>query len=291
MIKTGFYITVIIFSSYGLFAQSDAIPKSKNSNNITLGVTDTINSSILLEKRPINIYIPEGYSSDSSIAYPVIYLLDGGINEDFIHISGLIRYLTTPWIDLLPKSIVVGIENVNRTRDFTFPTSNLNFVTKMGIDTSVFRAHGESKNFAEFIEKELQPFMQTHYKINSSKTIIGESLGGLLATEVLIRKPELFDTYIIVSPSLWWGNELLLKEQSQLTKPSFRNKLKIYIAASNKKENIIMFEDAQNLALKLRSFNKSNVQISFDYLENETHATILHQAVYNAFKMLYPKPN
>lgn len=65
--------------------------------------------------------MPEGYHADSS--YPVIYLLDGTADEDFIHEAGLVEFYTFPWVDLLPKSIVVGIANVDRRRDFIFPTT------------------------------------------------------------------------------------------------------------------------------------------------------------------------
>ena len=64
------------------------------------------------------------------------------------------------------------------------------------------------------IEKELQPYIETKYKTNNDKTIIGQSLGGLFATEVLLKKPTLFNKYIIISPSLWWDNGSLLNQNS-----------------------------------------------------------------------------
>ena len=86
-----------------------------------LGRIDKIPSVVLGETRTLNIYLPEGYSQDSSTVYPVIYLLDGSANEDFIHIVGVVQFLIM--IERMPKSIVVGIANVDRRRDFTMPTS------------------------------------------------------------------------------------------------------------------------------------------------------------------------
>ena len=289
MIKKVIFIFAAAVISFNLFAQPDNELEKINSGNIVLGVVDTLSSEILQEKRIINIYLPEDYSAGSPATYPVIYLLDGGVEEDFIHITGIVKYYTTPWIDRFPKSIVVGIGNVNRRRDFTFATANLDFVAKMGFDKKDFLYHGGSEKFILFIENELQPFLQKHYKTNSSRTLIGESLGGLLATEILLKKPSLFDTYIIVSPSLWWGNESLLAMPIAPWEKNFSNNLEIYIAAANKKEDIIMYNDAQSLALKLKSDKSTNINVSFDYIDDETHATILHQAVYNAFKKLYPK--
>src|SRR5690606_22651678 len=109
-----------------------------------------------------------------------------------------------------------------RKRDFTFPTTT-------EADKKRFPSTGESEKFINFIEKELQPFVQHKYKTTTAKTIIGQSLGGLLATEILLKKPELFNKYIIISPSLWWDNGSLLKAESKLMQPEFGQKTGVYI--------------------------------------------------------------
>ena len=53
------------------------------------------------------------------------------------------------------------------------------------------------------------PYIESHYSTDTVKTIVGQSLGGLFATEILFEKPEMFTNYLIVSPSLWWDNESL----------------------------------------------------------------------------------
>lgn len=166
-----------------------------------LGEIVELNSVELSEKRMLNIYLPYGYNVDDSIIkYPVIYLLDGSSDEDFIHIAGLVQYCKSPWVDILPKSIVVGIANVDRRRDFTYPTTIAN-------DKRDFPTTGSSQKFIKFLEKELVPYIESHYSTDTVKTIVGQSLGGLFATEILFEKPEMFTNYLIVSPSLWWDNE------------------------------------------------------------------------------------
>lgn len=247
-----------------------------------LGVIDSIYSTELSETRTLNIYLPEGYSFDSVRTYPVIYLLDGSADEDFIHVAGIVQYNNFSWINRFPKTILVGIANTgNRKKDFTFPVKNLDFLVKVGFEKKVFPQYGGSANFISFIEKELQPFIEEKYHTNSSKTIIGQSLGGLLASEILIKKPSLFDTYIIISPSLWWGNESLLA--SHFSKSGLA-KTSVYISVGN--EGKIMIDDAKNLAALLKRNGAS--EIIYNFLPDENHATIGHQAVYDAFKLLYP---
>ena len=87
----------------------------RGSKPFVLGVIDEINSKELAEKRILNIYLPEGYEKDDTTKYPVIYLLDGSADEDFIHVVGLVQFNNFSWINRVPKSIVVGIANIDRS--------------------------------------------------------------------------------------------------------------------------------------------------------------------------------
>lgn len=172
---------ISLFFGKHAFAQTESKP-------LVIGITEQFHSSILNESRTLNIYLPENYNVNDTVKYPVIYIPDGGINEDFIHIMGIVRYETQPWVNRFPKSIVVGIENTNRQFDFTFQVSNLDFLEKMGIDKENFSGYGGSENYISFLKNELQPYITSKYKVNAQRTIIGESLAGLLSTEILLKQ-------------------------------------------------------------------------------------------------------
>jgi predicted alpha/beta superfamily hydrolase len=259
--------------------------KSHTTKDFVLGKIETLHSEILQEDRTLNIYLPEGYNDTTR--YPVIYLLDGGADEDFIHIVGLVQYNTFSWINRIPQAIVVGIANTNRRRDFTFPTA-------VERDKKMIPAHGGAEKFINFIERELQPFIAQKYRVNQVKTIIGQSLGGLLATQILFTKPQLFNKYIIISPSLWWNDGSLLKENPEILKASFATQTDIYIGVGKEgsldgTKKHIMEEDARLLAEKIKKSKSRNVKVFFDYMPEEDHATSSHPAVFNAFRLLYPK--
>jgi hypothetical protein len=279
MYRTAFILIFIVFST-SLYSQKTKAEKDKGTTPFILGLVDEIRSEELGEKRILNIYLPEGYNEKDTIKYPVIYLLDGSADEDFIHIAGLVQFNSFEWVNRVPKSIIVGIATVDRRRDFTFTTT-------IEEDKKRFPSSGHSGKFISFIEKELQPFINGKYKTNTSKTIIGQSLGGLLATEILFTKPDIFNTYIIVSPSLWWNNGTLLNTPAKTAS----SRTTVYIGVG--KEGLtptaiprVMEVDANLLAEKLKKENK-NTEVIFDYLPDENHATILHQAVLNAFKLIY----
>ena len=272
MIKIIKVTLLILFLTNQLFAQNKTEITEKGV--LKIGDKVEIKSKILNENRILNIYLPNGYSKDSTKIYPVIYLLDGSIDEDFIHIAGIVQFGSFSWINMIPETIVVGISNVDRKRDFTYPTT-------IERDKKDFPTTGKSENFINFIENELQPFVDSNYNTNNTKTIIGQSLGGLLATEILFKKPHLFDNYIIVSPSLWWNNESLLKIEPK----EYKTKKSIYIAVG--KEGKVMERTANELYEKLNVEKKNNTELFYKFLEKQNHGDALHLAVYDAFEKIF----
>jgi predicted alpha/beta superfamily hydrolase len=267
---------LIIILTLNSLAQINAQDKAISKEPITIGETITLHSKVLDEDRTLNIYLPQSYAADSTKTYPVIYLLDGSTDEDFIHISGIVQFGSFSWINMIPETIVVGISNIDRKRDFTYPTT-------IERDKKDFPTTGESEKFIRFIETELQPFINSEYRVNNIKTIIGQSLGGLLATEILFKNPDLFDNYIIVSPSLWWDNQSLLRLEAE----DYSNEKSVYIAVG--KEGDIMEQDAKALYDKLESTKKDNTKVYFQFLEQQDHGDTLHLAVYGAFEALFKK--
>ena len=241
----------------------------------SIGEIKSIKSKILAESRTLNIYLPDGYNKKTK--YPIIYLLDGSANEDFLHIVGLVQFYNMTFN--MPKTIIVGIANVDRKRDFTFPAKIEKF-KKMHPIT------GGSAKFIDFIEKELQPYIKANYKTNDSTYLIGQSLGGLVAAEILLKKPDLFSNYIIVSPSLWWDDGALLKQAPALLTGQTDNKKWVYVSVGT--EGKEMEEGAAGLVKALQNANKKNMKIDFVPLPKENHATILHNSIYEAFNILYP---
>jgi len=268
----------ILFVCQVLNAQSTLPPTKQDGTPFTLGVTRTIKSTQLAESRTLNIYLPANYNKDNKVSYPVIYLLDGSANEDFIHVVGVVQFLTM--IQAMPNTIVIGIANVDRKRDFTFPTQNKQDLKNMPTT-------GGSSKFIAFIEQELQPFINNNYRINAEKTIIGQSLGGLLATEILLKKPKLFNRYIIVSPSLWWNDESLLADAPAILNKKPLNATHVYILVGS--EGKQMEDDAKKLSRILNSTANKSLKVDFKPLPEENHLTILHHSVYKALEAFYKK--
>lgn len=264
---------ILLFISAHIQAQSDIKIHSKT--DFSIGDTLKFNSKILNEERTLNIYLPDSYhKSKTKNKYPVIYLLDGSVEEDFIHIAGLVQFGSFSWINMIPETIVVGIANVDRKRDFTFHTDIVELKEK-------FPTTGKSKPFIQFLESELKPLIDNNYRSNGTTTLIGQSLGGLLATEILFKNPNMFNNYIIISPSLWWDEESLPK----LTPLPYSTHKKIFIGVG--KEGVIMEKSAKKLHRQLKTINNENTDLYYQFFKNQNHADTLHVAVYAAFEKMF----
>lgn len=98
---------------------------------------------------------------------------------------------------------------------------------------------------------------------------------------------------IIISPSIWWDNTSLLQLSSPILEASFTQPTSVYIGVG--KEGLaptavphVMEVEANLLVEKLKASKSPQLTVHFDYLPQEDHATITHQAVFNALRLLYP---
>ncbi|BAO54168.1 alpha/beta hydrolase [Nonlabens marinus] len=263
----------LLFAAFFLY-QFTSIAQSVSKKPLEIGETLSFNSKYLKEKRVLNVYLPESYSSSANETYPVIYVLDGSIDEDFLHMAGLIQFQSYPWINKVPEAIVVGIANVDRKRDFTDESSQA--ADKKELPTS-----GGSSAFISFLDDEVIPLIEKSYRTNDSSTIVGQSLGGLLITEILYRHSNMFDNYLIVSPSLWWDDERWL-----LSEPAYINNSKsVYIAVG--KEGEVMERVAQSLYEKLQLMIGKDHSIHFRYFDNLDHGDTLHLAAYHGLEEIF----
>lgn len=206
-------------------------------------------SEFLNQERNIFVWIPERFKNES---LPVLYLLDGGINEKFKQISKLINELIIS--NYIQPLMIVGIENINRNFDFT---RNTNVVK----DKKWVPEYGNADNFEKFIVLELLPHISKNYKTNNSKTIVGESLGGLLVMDILFYLPHYFDSY-------------LEKFDFNL----LENK-KIWISSS-KTVSISKFTDQFVKKLQEKDNLKSNLNYLHDSSQN--HFTIFNSSIESA---------
>lgn len=219
-----------------------------------------ISSMFVNEDRVINIWTPPNYN-ESTDSFPVLYMPDGGINEDFPHIANTLAKLIKE--NKISPYILVGIENTERRRDLSGPT-------EIEYDLNYIPNPGGSNNFRAFIKNELFTEINKKYRTKNERAIIGESAAGIFVVETFLLDNDMFDYYIAMDPALWYNEQYLVENFDSLSKENYEQKKKLWFAGS----------DALDISPYTRKLNeklkKSNRNLIWKYSDepNEHHNTI-----------------
>jgi uncharacterized protein len=243
---------------------------------LVIGETFIIHSKVLGEARRINVYLPPGYADSPGARLPVLYMPDGGMAEDFLHVAGLVQ--VSVGNGTMRPHLLVGIENTQRRRDMTGPTESER-------DKKIAPRVGGSGAFRQFIREELMPEVKGRYRTTDEAAVVGESLAGLFVVETFLLEPDLFDTYIAFDPSLWWNNQKLVGDASRLLRARPGLKKTLYFASSDEKE---IAADARRFAEVLGRSAPPGLRWHYEKMPDEKHSTIYHPAALKAFRAVFP---
>jgi len=245
-------LPLLVLSYSKKFQYNDSVPEHDSL---------TISSKIVNEDRVINIWTPPNYDQ-SSDSFPVLYMPDGGVNEDFPHIANTIAELVEK--KSIPPILLVGIENTERGRDLTG-------FSEVDEDAKYCPLTDGAKDFRAFITEELMSEINKKYRTTDEKGIIGESLAGLFVMETFFQAPNSFDFYIAMDPSIWWNNHYLERMSSEFLKEFPDKKIKLWFAGSDAKD---ISTHTKNVAKTLGDNQSSNLIWKYSDEPDEKHNTI-----------------
>jgi len=172
-------------------------------------------SRYLRNRRDLIVYLPPGYREQPDRPYPVLYLHDGQNLFDgstsFIpgmdwHVGQTADYLI--YEGRVEPLIIVGIYNAGRQRLVEYTPTR---APRLG--------GGRANRYAKFLLEELRPFVQSEYRVaeGADRTGIGgSSLGGLLTLALGLWFPEVFTRLMVMSPSVWWDDQVIVKMVEKL---------------------------------------------------------------------------
>ncbi|VAW34099.1 Putative esterase [hydrothermal vent metagenome] len=234
-----------------------------------------IESKKVRETRIINVWTPPTYEN-SDASFPVLYMPDGGIKEDFPHIANTLAKLIKE--KSIQPIILVGIENTERGRDLTGYSE-----TKE--DEQYCPLTDGAKNFREFITQELIPEINRKYRISNKKGIIGESLAGLFVMETFMQHPESFDFYIAIDPSIWWNDHFLVRNANELLGKFPDKVISLWFAGSSLEKHKYSIAQYTNQLSKILDNNAPNkLKWKYSYEPKEKHNTIFRATKEKALK-------
>jgi len=197
---------------------------------------------------------------------------DGGIHEDFPHIANSISKLVE--LGEISPLILVGIENTERRRDLTGPSS-------VASDEQIAPLSDGASMFRKFIRTELFSEIERRYPVNKRRAIVGESAAGLFVVETFLLDPSMFDTYIAMDPALHWNDHQLVRNAAKLLESQSNDPKKLWFAASNAED---IFPFTEQLSKILNTHRPKNLDWIYLPQPGEKHSTIFRATKESAFK-------
>lgn len=233
---------------------------------------------------PLFIKLPRSYLENPQLHYPVIYLTDAWYA--FQIISGATRYPMGS--GKMEEAIIVGISysrgsrgQSSRFRDYT-PTR----------DSDWKSLTGDAANHASFIADTVFPYIDNNYRTKKGdRTFIGNSLGGLFGAYMLLTRPDMFDNYILGSPSVWYDDDVILSIDAEPTDKIRR----VFIAVGGRETpgagNTIhdMVEGARQLYSKLKNERRIKLESKLLLIPEAKHETAFPTTAIQGLDWLYKK--
>lgn len=243
---------------------------------ITLGEGHMLQSAVLGEAREVNVWLPPDYA-EGERRYNVLYVIDGGLDQDFVHIAGLGQLGALSWT--YEPLIIVGVRTNARQHELTPPVRDPRYVQE-------FPTAGGAADFRRFLETEVIPYIETRYRAGGRRALVGESLAGLFVVDTLLTQPAPFNDYIAVSPSLWWDDRALARNAAAFASAHDYQGRRLFLAIANEGGTMQDGVDRVRAALA-----RTALEVRYsDRSATETHATIYHSAALDALRWLYPLP-
>jgi hypothetical protein len=220
-----------------------------------------------------------------------MYVLDSDPN---LPMAALIQRLMS-YDHEVPDVIMVGIgyqvADFLSTRSFRLLDYTPSHVAK--IDSEMTASHhikmvtGGSADFLQVLEKEIIPYIENNYKTNKDRSLAGHSLGGLFALYTLFHKPELFQKYLISSPSLYWNDfEMSGEETEYYGGRHKRLQARIFISAGSLEPDP-MSPDIKQLVNSVRQRHYPGLEITEYIFPEETHLSVIPFSFSRGMRIIY----
>jgi predicted alpha/beta superfamily hydrolase len=264
---------LVAVCSASLPAQSSESSKDAG-EPINIGAKYKLESKILGETRHYLVHKPTLYDYRQD-AYPILILLDGDAN--FRHTTAATDFLADN--GRIPQMLVVGVSNTERSRDMTPPsTSPAPASPQQG-------QSGGAEKFLTFISDELIPTIERDYRTRPYRVIVGHSLGGLFAVYALTNKPQVFNGYLAISPSLWWDNQSLVKSSDAFFAKNKDLRADLYMTMGN--EGQAMLGGAWKLSAALEEASPRELRWKFVRSPEEHHGSIPYLSTYDGLQAIF----
>lgn len=230
-----------------------------------------IQSQLMNQERELLIYTPIDYDWRTNEYFNVIYVFDSQNREFFDYTTSIISFIADP----NNSFIIVGITSpYNEKLDYG---RNNDFLPILNTEESKNRFgkySGNAANFLGFVADEVINYLDENYRTLGNNMAIGHSLSASFILRSMVEKPNLFSSYVAISPNFAYEDEMLVNkivnfDYSKIKEPT-------YLYLSNANEGIDYWQEWKPAREKVYSFfndstKNGNLTVKIDGFPKNNH--------------------
>jgi hypothetical protein len=258
----------------------------------------------------VTVSLPLGYAAQPGERWPfnaipdkwpTVYVLDGNWYDGMV--AGIIRPMAL--CGATTDAIVVGIgypegdDPIEAFRtSFTRRDHDLTPVPDPATQRQMEGQHGgnvpngDASGFLAFIQGELVPFIETNYRADpADRILVGHSYGGLFAAYALFEAPDLFQTHIMGSPTLTYGDRWMFTRETEFAQANKRLPATVYLFAGEYEEDAedTTVTDTLRFAALLGSRKYEGFSLTKHIFAGQNHCAVAAPGIQAGLKLALKK--
>ena len=251
----------------------------------------------------VSVLLPPNYNVNGTSRHPVFYAYDGtGPNyDDFVTITGLLGARTPDviWVGFGPGEDDTW--DAGRAADTTptnrpvFDEDTFAYLAEAAEtagrpmsedDLAALPRSGQSEAFLDVLETEIIPLIENTYRADGDRALGGHSFAGLFTGYVLLERPELFDRYLISSPSFWWGDYVMLDREADYAEANDDLSARVFMSVGAV-ESEDMLRSKREFEAGLRARGYEGLTLETAEFDGANHMGAVAPAFLNGVPFLY----
>lgn len=264
-----------------------AILADSGGEPIVVGSAHRITSSVYGKTKLLSVRLPRGYADHPDQRYPVVFSIDGGPEQDFELLAGIAA--EAEFSASFEPFILIGVRTDNRYAELTPPLERMEPKTLTDLFGDRMQPNGAPK-FREFLALDVIPWVTSRYRTDR-KVLTAASLGGLFVVDTLLQRPDMFDDYIALTPSVWWDEGRVVDEAAAKLAAQAPSDRRIYITMGDEGVGNLTSRWLATLISAFTTSAPEGLKWAFvDRSGSEEHRTMALTGWLDAFRTLYLTP-
>ena len=268
-------------------AAGHAVLSDPEGEPIVAGSVHRIVSSVYGTEQVLTVRLPRGYAEDPERRWPVVFSVDGGPEQDFALLSGIAA--EAEFSTSFEPFILIGVKTENRYAQLTPPMTRWSAET-LAASFGDRMQPGGAAQLRDYLARDVVPWAESRYR-TGRKALTAVSLGGLFVVDTLLERPEMFDDYIALTPSVWWDDGRVVDEAAAKLATQGASDRRIYFTMGDEGVGNRNREWLETLVAAFESSSPDGLKWAFaDRSGGEEHRTMALTGWLDAFRTLYLKP-